>query len=125
MGRMGTANKYGAVRTRGFASKLEADRHDQLRILELSGAIVDLEFQHRFEVQPEGCAKIRYTPDATYRDIKGIFGPPRALVCEDCKGGVASRDFNLRAKLFVWRYPQYRLLIVKRAGRGFSVAEFK
>ena len=80
--------KYGAVRTDGFASKREAYRYRELRLLERSGIITDLECQVVFELHAPAAtgtlARVgRYIADFTYiengrkvvEDAKGVRTP--------------------------------------------------
>src|SRR3990167_9525894 len=92
-------HKYGAKKTRGFASKAEADRYDELRLRELAGDIFDLQVQASFDVNPEGCERIRYVADFVYSE-KG----DARLIVEDVKG-VSTPVFVIKAKLFRWSHP--------------------
>lgn len=83
-------NKYHAVRCRGYASKKEARRADELRLLERSGQISDLKEQVKFNLIPsqkiDGKVVERqcnYVADFTYyedgkyivEDVKGMKRP--------------------------------------------------
>ncbi len=76
------ANKYGAKRTNGYASKREAARAAELKLLERSGEITDLREQVPFELIPKqiGERSCKYVADFVYRDHDGI------TVVEDSKG---------------------------------------
>ena len=93
-------SKYHAIRTwsdlnqRWFASKKEAHRADELRLLEMGNVISDLMFQKRFVLNEKPRATI--TIDFCYTE-NGI------MVYEDTKG-VMTRDF--RTKL-AWLYKDY------------------
>ena len=81
-------NKYHAKRTyselcqREFASKWEAERAEQLRLMELAGEIKDLHYQIRFVL----CEKPRITVSIDFRYITN-----NKLIYEDAKG-VLTRD---------------------------------
>jgi hypothetical protein len=99
-------NKYGARRTfselcgRTFASKAEAQRGEELRLLEMAGEISDLEYQPRFTLCEK--PKITITLDFSYveqRDLgvpgRGIEGHSSERIHEDVKG-VLTRDFRTK-----------------------------
>jgi len=85
-------NKYGAKRTyselcqREFASKLEATRGEELKALEMYGAITDLQYQVRFVL----CEKPRITIAIDFFYIEDGVGK-----FEDTKG-VLTRDFRTK-----------------------------
>lgn len=76
-------SKYKNIKTRGFASKKEAARNTDLRLLERAGEITDLRQQVRYTFDqlryPSG-RKPSYIADFTYTTREGEF------VCEDTKG---------------------------------------
>lgn len=79
-------SKYGAVKTEvngiTFASKHEASRYKELRLLEQAGEITNLRLQVPYILFPEdehGRA-LKYIADFVYNDDTG------ALVVEDAKG---------------------------------------
>jgi hypothetical protein len=90
-------SKYGAVPTVldgiRFASKREADRYAQLRVLELAGRITHLQLQPAFDLHALGGVRVaRYVADFAYRDEH-----TQRLVIEDVKG-VKTPVFRLKAK---------------------------
>lgn len=77
------ASKYRAVRTNGYASKREAKRAWELKLLRDQGAISNLNEQVTYTLLPacEGYTRpLRYIADFTYLDTEGV---PH---CEDSKG---------------------------------------
>jgi dsDNA-binding SOS-regulon protein len=66
-------SKYGAVRTEvdgiSFASKKEARRYSELKLLERAGEIADLQLQPRFPLTVNGVRVCTYVADFQYRDI--------------------------------------------------------
>lgn len=90
------SGKYGAMPTIvdnvRFASKAEAARYRELKVLARAGKIRDLELQPRYQLVVNGVSIGRYTGDFRYRDHTG------AVVVEDCKG-FRTRDYVLRKKL--------------------------
>ncbi len=83
------SNKYGAQNTwsnlcqRGFDSKAEARRGEELHLLQLAGEINSLEYQPSFILNDKPRAK--YTADFSYQfGAKWVKGCPR--IVEDVKG---------------------------------------
>ncbi len=89
--------KYRNVRTNGYASKREAKRAQELRLLERAGKISRLETQVKFLLVPQ-CGKerpVHYVADFVYQDQHGI------RVVEDCKG-FRTDVYKLKRKLMKW-----------------------
>lgn len=101
-------SKYKAKRTEidgiVFASKKEANRYSELRLLERAGEIRDLVLQPEF-VLVDGFTDrkgkkhrpIKYIGDFQYRDDRG-------MVVEDTKG-FRTEVYKLKKKLFMKHYP--------------------
>lgn len=66
MKRRSKRSKYGNKRTRGFASKKEARRDQELMLLEKAGEITDLKRQVRFPIYLDGVKICTYIADHTY-----------------------------------------------------------
>ncbi len=101
-------NKYGNQRAIvdgiTFASKAEARRYGELKLLERAGEIQNLELQPKFALVGIGATKIcQYRADFAYQQING------PLVVEDVKG-MKTPVYRLKAKLF-------------RDNFGFSITE--
>lgn len=96
-------NKFGAVRTVvdgiNFASKAEARRYSELKLLERAGAITGLELQKRYKLSAVGGEKIA----AYLADFDYIETQTGERVTEDVKG-VLTPVFKLKAKLFEAQY---------------------
>ena len=77
-------SKYRNVRTKvgqiSFASKLEASRYLELKMLQQAGEISGLKLQVPFNIAVGGLPICKYVADFTYTDQSG------ALVVEDAKG---------------------------------------
>jgi len=97
--RMASRNKYGAKKTQvgeiKFDSKKEANRWQELQVLERCGAISNLQRQVKIELMGQyrplytrTGRKMRYTADFSYIE-DGVE------VIEDCKG-TWTRDFEVR-----------------------------
>lgn len=92
------ARKYGNKPTEvdgiKFASKAEARRYSQLRLLERAGEIANLTLQPRYPLAVNGVLVCTYVADFDYTDNN-----THRLVTEDTKG-VKTKDFVIKAKLF-------------------------
>ncbi len=96
-------SKYGNRRTNGYASKKEARRAQELRLLEAANEITSLAEQMRFELIPmqtdaEGkCIEraCHYIADFVYKDNR-----LRETVVEDAKG-FKTPDYIIKRKLML------------------------
>lgn len=104
-------NKYGNKKTITdgitFASKKEAKRYNELRILKLAGYITDLETQKRFILQEkytnnkgEHIRAIEYIADFYYYDRE-----KNTWIAEDTKG-FRTDVYKIKKKLFEYKYPE-------------------
>ena len=108
-------HKYHAVATVidgiRFASKAEARRYAELKLLEKAGKIAGLRCQPKYEIHPafrvrgEKHRAIHYVGDFEYIE-NGV------CIVEDVKG-VETPLFKLKAKMFICRYPHIELRIIK------------
>jgi hypothetical protein len=98
-------NKYNAIKTevdgRIFASKREAARYQELRAMELAGAISNLEIEPRYVFVHNDIRIGSYRPDFRYWDVA-----EDKLVVEDIKskGTKRARDYGLRIKMMAAFY---------------------
>jgi hypothetical protein len=96
-----------------FASKAEARRYTELKLLERAGEITGLKLQPKFEIHPAFRLRgkrhqaVHYIGDFEYYQ-KGGF----ERIVEDVKGHPTDL-FKLKAKMFMCRYPHIELRIVK------------
>lgn len=93
-------SKYGAIKTEVdglvFASKAEARRYGELRLLERAGKIAGLELQPRYRLVVNGVLIGTYVGDFRYEeDTAEPFDPE---VVEDVKG-VKTPVYRLKKKL--------------------------
>lgn len=95
-----------------FDSKNEADRYDELKLLEKAGLIHGLRLQPEYEILPKfkynkkTVRAIKYRADFEYTE--GF-----ETVVEDVKGFV-TKDFALKRKMFLYRYGHiYDFRIIK------------
>jgi len=88
-------SKYGAIKTVvdgiTFASRKEAKRYTELKLLELAGEISRLELQPRYDITINGVKVCTYVADFRY------FGKAKQIV-EDCKG-FKTPLYRLKSKL--------------------------
>lgn len=94
-------HKYGAVRTEvdgiSFASKAEARRYAQLKLLQKAGKIDRLELQPRYPISVGGHAICTYVGDFQYVEI-GRDGYATSRIVEDVKG-VKTDVYQIKKKL--------------------------
>lgn len=99
-----------------FASRLEARRYQQLRMLERAGEIRDLIPQPKYVLQDrttdpntgESIPRQMYYGDFQYWDVR--LG---RLVCEDTKG-IETQTFRLKWNLVRPRYPHVLFKVVTK-----------
>lgn len=106
--------KYGAVRTEvdgvSFASKKEARRYSELKLLERAGQIIRLQLQPRFPLKVGDVHVCTYVGDFAYctKPKPGAQNVGEYVV-EDAKG-FKTPEYKLKAKLF-------------KAVHGFAITE--
>lgn len=92
------ASKYRAVKTESdgivFASKKEAKRYGELKLLVRAGKIESLTLQPQYTLLVNGKVVGRYKPDFLYFDLE-----TKRLVVEEVKG-FRVRDYALRRNVF-------------------------
>lgn len=98
--------KYGAKKVTldgiEFASRKEAGRYCELKIMEQAGLIRDLKMQEEFELIPR-CGKER--PAKYHADFSYIITTTGEKVVEDVKSrATKTKDYILRRKLMNWRH---------------------
>lgn len=76
-----------------FASRKEARRYQELRLLERAGAISELELQPKYDLTINGVKIGRYIGDFKYRE--GVCGK---YILEDVKG-IRTPIYKMKAKL--------------------------
>lgn len=89
-----------------FASKAEARRYGELKLLVRAGEVFDLRRQVPYEIVVDGHPICRYVADFDYLDKNGL------PVTEDVKG-VLTPEFKIKAKLF--RAAFHREIVLVRA----------
>ena len=93
-------SKFNAVRTKldgiTFASRKEANRYQELKLLEKAGEISKLALQPSFILSVNGQKICKYVADFGYIDI--MAGDRGELVIEDVKG-VKTPAYRLKKKL--------------------------
>lgn len=100
-------SKYGAAKTVvdniTFASKSEAKRYLQLKLLERAGEIRDLCLQPGFELAPsvKYADSARATPALRYRADFSYVDKGGKRVVEDVKGGPVTEGFRIKKHLMM------------------------
>jgi len=89
-------SKYHAKKSGAYASKREARRAGELRLMEAVGEISGLEEQVKFELIPkqDGERAVTYTADFRYKENG-------QTVVEDSKG-MKTQQYVIRRKLMLW-----------------------
>lgn len=96
-----------------FDSRKEANRYCELKLLERAGKIKDLSLQHKFELQPsfkkngKTIRAITYVADFVYFDLERM-----ANVVEDVKG-FKTKEYQLKKKLFEYKYPDLTIVEIR------------
>lgn len=111
----GSKNKYHAIKTESdgivFDSKFEAEKWNELKMLERIGVIKDLQRQVRFILQEDYVnnkgQKIRpisYIADFVYFDTK-----KKQKIVMDTKSEATKNIevYRIKKKLFEYKYPEY------------------
>ncbi len=96
-----SGSKYGNIKTKGYASKKEALRAQDLKLLEKAGKIWNLKEQEAFLLIPkqEGERACSYIADFTYWDAAGFH-------CEDVKSPATRKlpVYSIKRKLMLFLY---------------------
>jgi hypothetical protein len=95
-------SKYGAIKAEvdgiTFASRKEARRYGELKLLERGGQIRDLRLQPRYPLTVNDQLVCTYVADFAYSTASGGAGIGKTIV-EDAKG-FKTPEYKLKAKLF-------------------------
>ena len=98
-----------------FDSKLEAERYEQLKMMECAGVIRDLELQPEYELIPLFRKNGKTWRKTVYKaDFRYILSENDKTIIEDVKGSTAviTDVFSLKKKLFEYKYPKLSIKIV-------------
>lgn len=104
-----TGNKYHNQKTTVgdmvFDSKKEANRFQELRLLERSGVISDLKMQVRFLICPKEGGNKR----ARYYVADFVYKEGGKAIIEDVKSEITRKNavYSLKKALVQWQYPDY------------------
>lgn len=110
------ASKYNAIKQtidgHTFDSKREAHRYTELLLAQRAGKISMLRLQPAFELQPAFVdASGKKQRPIVYKADFGYVENGQGVI-EDVKG-FATKEFKLKAKMFLYRYPKIELRIIK------------
>ena len=89
-----------------FASKLEARRYGELKLLERARKINHLTWQDRHKLTVNGVTICTYVSDFEYQELPSV-----KWVVEDCKG-YQTRESRLKLALFKALYPSADVRII-------------
>lgn len=96
-------NKYRNVKHRGFDSKKEARRYDELKWMELAGEISDLKTQVKFELVPSQRINNKVVERAVNYIADFTYMKDGELVVEDVKGYTRNDStYIIKRKLLLW-----------------------
>ena len=109
-------NKFKAVRTNGFGSKLESAGYDLLKLKELAGEIKDIKCQQGVTLIEKNGHSIRWKIDFSFRLTKDD-----SLEYVEIKG-IETADYRLKLKLYKMN-PPAPLTIYKGTHRKLFLAE--
>jgi len=102
-------NKYKNKRTTldgiVFDSKKEAARYVELKLLERSGGISNLQRQVRFEIVPKTAKNKR----ARFYVADFLYEANGRKIIEDVKSVITKKNpvYSLKKALVLWRYPEF------------------
>ena len=103
-------SKYHSIKTVvdniTFASKREAERYYQLKLLARARVIADLRLQPEFQFLIAGKKIFSYFADFSYIDLKRRGGAERRIVIEDVKSPATQKlsTYRLKKKLIEAQY---------------------
>lgn len=87
-----------------FASKKEANRYEQLRLMEIGGVVKNIKIQVRYRLEVNGIHICDYIADFVYLDkLQKSESDPWVEVVEDTKG-VRTAVYKLKKKLMLALY---------------------
>lgn len=97
-------SKYSNIRTNGYASKKEAARANELRVMQHAGLVFNVREQVRYELIPKKMKSdgtwenaMFYVADFVYQDEHGNE------IVEDCKG-FKTDVYKIKRKLMLFRH---------------------
>lgn len=102
-------NKQTTINGIRFASKLEAKRYNELKLMEKGGLIKDLTLQPSFVLIPtfkkngKTFRSCKYKADFTYYDNE-----KKKQVVEDTKG-FETKEYKIKKKLFEYNFPELQI----------------
>lgn len=107
-------NKTTIVDDIAFSSKLEAKRYCELKLLQKSGKIKELELQPSFELLPSFKKNGKTFRKTTYKaDFQYIDTETGETIVEDTKGFLTEL-YKLKKKLFEYKFQNLTIKEIKR-----------
>ena len=107
-------NKKTIVDDIQFDSKLEANRYKELKLLQKSGKIKELQLQPSFELIPSFKKNGKTFRKSTYKaDFSYIDTATGETVIEDTKGFITEL-YKLKKKLFEYKFPNLSIKEIKK-----------
>lgn len=109
-------NKFKAIKTRGFASKMEAAGFDLLKLREMAGEIKDIKCQQAVTLAQGNGLKLRWKIDFSF-----VIAATGQLEYAEIKG-VETSDYRIKLKLYKMN-PPAPLTIYKGNYRRLYIVE--
>lgn len=107
-------NKKTIVDDIQFDSKLEANRYKELKLLQKSGKIKELQLQPSFELIPSFKKNGKTFRKSTYKaDFSYIDTSTGETIIEDTKGFITEL-YKLKKKLFEYKFPNLSIKEIKK-----------
>ena len=106
-------HKYGAIKTVidgiPFASRKEAAKYQELKLLKMAGEITDIELQPEFELQASYVRHGKVIRGIVYRaDFRVAYADGRVVVM-DTKG-FRTKEYLIKKKMLLAKYPEIEFL---------------
>jgi hypothetical protein len=96
-----------------FPSQAEGNRYKVLKRREQAGKITDLELQPKFELQPGFTDSSGEKQRAIYYKADFAYQEDGKQIIEEVKG-FETEAWKIKRKLFLYKYPQYVLRVVRK-----------
>lgn len=97
-------NKYRNVRYKGFDSKKEAKRYEELMAMQNSGLISDLQTQVKFKLIPSQRIDGKVVEREVSYKADFVYYREGKLIVEDVKGYIRTPEYIIKRKLMLSVY---------------------
>lgn len=97
-------NKYRNVRYKGFDSKKEAKRYEELMAMQNSGLISDLQTQVKFKLIPSQRIDGKVVEREVSYKADFVYYREGQMIVEDVKGYIRTPEYIIKRKLMLKEY---------------------